>query len=1310
MTQIRAIRTGGFISIFAATFGFPCLGMADDIVTGDVTANLGPDFFIDLAAIGGNDFTANQPASANFDRSLGTLNVGTGGSTITITGIGWASLNNATNNDATSATVAITYLGQDGVFGGGDDVQIGQVSDNYTFTASGEYYWKFATPITQNIDGLNDVFRISIAPENASNNGSLSFKTTTGSVAANVKLSVAGTSTAIGTPPPKTAIVAGDVTSSLGPDFFLDDAVIGGGDNDSTNFNRTLNAIFSPAASVTLKGLGWASSSGNTADTSVTATFTDLGPDDSFGTADDVLVGSVTSNLIFSGAGEYVWDFDSDIAFTATGYSLRVNITSASNIRRKTTNAGTTQDDVKLSLAGSSVGGTPPPVTNTASGSGNWDTITWNTGTGNVTGDLQDTDVAHIGRYRTVTYRGIPANETLAILNLGENSANEGQGILNINSGTLSLTSSLTVGRNTSANDSFIFVNGGTLHVCGNANFGRSAETCDGSLILAGGTVTIDGDLAMGAFEQGGSMLRFQNLGSSPPVTVGGTLTLGRCSLDLTFDAAYTHVPGTVTTLVTYSARDGQFANFRNGEEFNCGKNRFRIDYDVSGNAITLTALENFPASPSRPNVIVLFADDQGYSDLQLNGNAAEAAKFPMPRLQTIATSGARFTDAYVTGGVCHPSRCGLLTGRYQQRYGTDGNLSGPGYNGMAVSQRTVPRRLQSLGYHTFGIGKWHMGDTVEYHPNCRGFDRWYGIWSGGRSYWEDSREIGVFQDDMTPKFNDELAKKYVTDRIGDACVNFIDEHLASPRATDPFFIYVSFTAVHAPVDIDSPPAGSPSSPTDPRFARLSNEFGLTASDYQNSSPLIGGQSQATIDKNRYDLAAMTLALDENIGKVLDKLDAEGLTNNTIVLYTNDNGGAGYSPSFGGNYSYNKPLRGYKGSGMTDGSIRVPAAIQWPGTIPAGQVIADPVISLDWGATFVNADGSAPAQARNGLDGINLIPRLASGTPLPAERVLTWRASGIDSAGSALRMGDWKMLVADDTQTTTLYHLPTDPDEISNQANAQPDILAALKQRFTAWESSTIAPLYGSSSTVLDPGLERQGISGGYRLKRSDSSLAWLSSVFRNPVPLSADFHYCFLARSTERNISASAKLAYGLGDSQSRSNFIQAIIDFGQSELRIVDGKSGASASTPFPPTTSEFQEGSLDFTASTNTISFTCNGATVSLALAGSYAPLTHFAIGAAAMEGEITTLVPSNGTNLGRSATTTASSLAPGIFNVDLAFPGMPAFDPVAQCSLGLTGFLPDPSVFVENLGGGLYRAAIPTTPGASSEFFRFQLNQP
>lgn len=187
-----------------------------------------------------------------------------------------------------------------------------------------------------------------------------------------------------------------------------------------------------------------------------------------------------------------------------------------------------------------------------------------------------------------------------------------------------------------------------------------------------------------------------------------------------------------------------------------------------------------------------------------------------------------------------------------------------------------------------------------------------------------------------------------------------------------PFYLFVSFTAVHAPMDISS---------GDSRYTSLQNEFGLTASDY-SGSPITFGTSQSTVDQNRYELAAMTLAMDENIGKVVDKLTAEGLSENTIVVYMTDNGGAGWKPVWGGNYSYNLPLNGYKGNSSLEGSIHVPATLTWPGVVAGKKVVTDPVSSLDFMATFVNAAGSPPL-ARNGLDGLDLKPLLTGAGDLP---------------------------------------------------------------------------------------------------------------------------------------------------------------------------------------------------------------------------------------------------------------------------------------------------------------------------------------
>jgi arylsulfatase A-like enzyme len=1098
-------------------------------------------------------------------------------------------------------------------------------------------------------------------------------------------------------------IVSGNITTAIGPDFFFDDAATGGGDNNTTNFNRDINGHWGIGATVVLKGIGWASSASGTTATTATLTVTDLGPDDAFGTADDIVVGTITDNLSFAAASEYIWDFNSDITFTSTGTSIRINISSNGNIRRKTTSSTQqTQADVKLSLAGTASGGTPLPVTNTATASGNWDQITWNNESGNISGGVSDSDDVLIGSDRTVTYRGLPADERLSNLNLGQNSAAIGQGIFKITSGNLTLTENLTVGRNDPDNDSFVFATGGTLHVQGNAVFGRSTEACDGSLILGGGTVQIDGNLNMGAFEQGGSMLRFHNPGVSPAVQVGGTLDLSRCSLDLTYDSSYTHTPGQTIPLVTYAARNGQFANFRKNDEFNCGPNRFRINYDVGGNTITLTALDNIAPIAGRPNIIILFADDQGYSDLQLNGGTY-ADKFPMPRLQTIAEHGVRFTDAYVTGGVCHPSRCGLIGGQYQQRYGSDNNLGGSSYNGMSVTQRTMPNRLQELGYRTYGIGKWHLGDTVEYHPNLRGFDRWYGMWSGSRSFWYDTSTHNTFQDDMTPRPQDESNKEYLTDRIGDSCVNFIDEHLASDRADDPFFIYVSFTAVHGPVDIDSPPAPKP---TDPRYARLISEFGLDASDY-SADIVFGGSNATTVAKNRYDLAAMTLALDENIGKVLDKLNAEGLTSNTLVVYTNDNGGAGWSSGFGGNFSYNVPLRGYKGGSMTDGSIRVPCAAQWPGTIPSGQTVTDPIITLDWGATFVNASGGAPASVRNGLDGLDLMPLLRDGTPLPADRTLFWRASGVTGGGSAARMGHWKMLIDDPNGAPRLYDIRNNPAENNDLAASRPEILAQLVDRFNTWEARTLPPLYGSADTVLDTGLERHAIAGGLRMNNSSTTPLWQSSSLRNPVNLTVDFNFAFSIRASEHGpYPASAGIWHGLGDSTNRANLIRIGIDFGTSSLIIHEGKTGNSASTPLPELPTEFASATLSYQATTNTLALKLSSTSTSLVLNGSYGDLDVAAMGCATMEGEITTLRPIAAGAIGNEVST-QMNLGPSNIVFDLTYPTEPPFGQILERAPDLDAFHPEDDTLIESFGGGRYRATAPSS-GLPHEFFRFLLD--
>ncbi len=1320
------------LSVFGLTLAVCPVGAAD--ITEAPTSSLGTDFLIDEAATGGSDVDSfGTPERLNLDRDLGPLVPGAGGVDVSITGLAFG-MPAAGNTDGNLITATITYLGADGADGGGDDVELGARSDTLVYTTgAGVYSWAFDTPVTGTIDGANSRFRIRLESDPALNGGStynIRLKTTGGAEGA--KLSVAGTAT------PNGALSGGDGvlydgyvigSDSLTPNgeqLFSDRCELGA--QDSTTFATgavpfalQYAGIFNIGAEVTLTGMALPLRTPTGAGT-LTFDFYDPGSDGTFsGTGSETFLGSATGSLAadLAAAGAYHVNFAAPVSFTSLGTGVVVHVQSDASIRFKiateaqaatgtgaqayrvnaANGAGYATDPVvKTSLAGTATGGVAPAI-QTASGDGFWDALAWDTaGGGTVSGDLAEVDTAEIGSYREVTYRGIPADETVAALQLGE-SGSSGQGTLRVASGHLSTTGDLRAGLGSGANDAFVHADGGTLSIGGNALFGRFSEAVDGSLVVAGGSVEVGGNLELGGYELGGAMLRFHNPGSAAPVDVGGTLVLGRCALDLTFDAGYAHVPGQTITLVEYTARDGQFANFRRGEEFNCGPNRFRIDYDVPGggkSAIRLTALENWSTAATPPNIVFIFSDDQGYTDLSLNGHPDFADKYPMPELDAIASAGVRFTDAYVTGGVCHPSRCGILSGRNQQRFGTDNNLSGPSYNGLPPSQRTVPRRLQGLGYRTYGVGKWHLGDTVEHHPNVRGFDRWYGMWGGSRSYYDAPDEIRVFQDQMTPDFAAENTD-YLTDRIGDATVDFIDEHVAN-HAGQPFYIYMSFTAVHGPMDIKA---------MDARFNRLQSEFGLTASDYDNSPIVFNGSSQATVDANRYELAAMTLALDENIGKVVDKVDSLGLTDNTLFVYMTDNGGAGWSSGFGGNYSYNLPLRGYKGGSMTDGSIRVPCAMKWEGTVPAGQVVSDPVVSLDFMASFVNA-GGAPAAARNGLEGIDLLPRVIDGTPLPAERALTWRAGGVSGGGSAIRVGDWKLLIDDPENTRALYHLPTDSDENDNQAGAQPGLAEALRERFEAWEASTLPPLYGTSSTVVDAGLERHALAGGYRLRHGGAALAWLSAPFRSPVPVGEDFHFRFLARSTEASDGPDAEVACGLGDSATRGDFVRAVIDHGTSEIRLENGRSGGSASAAVAAMPVDFSEAALDYDATSQQLTFRFAGAVVSLVLDGGYGDLTHYAVGVAGMEAEITTLVPTGGGGITEGMPLESRWIGGDTLELTYRFSGQPPFAPVAERADDLSGFSADDEALIECLGGGLYRARFAAQPGASSEFFRLRLD--
>lgn len=950
----------------------------------------------------------------------------------------------------------------------------------------------------------------------------------------------------------------------------------------------------------------------------------------------------------------------------------------------------------------------PPLVVTWAAGSGDWSTIFGDLGSGETAG----VGAAADGSGQAVTFTGIPATEVVSGILIGHDNVNQGHGTLVVEAGDLEVTGDITAGRSTPANDGFLEIRGGTLTIGGDMRFGVEADAADGSLVIAGGGLQVAGNLELGDFYIGGSTLRFHNPGTSPPVAVGGLLRLGRCSLGLTFDDSYIHDPdGGDLVLATYGSRDAQFLNARRGEVFTSGPNRFRVNYDVDLGggqwALTLTPLPNH-APTTGPNIVLIFADDQGYHDLGMQGDPT----FPSPEIDALSSAGVRFTEFYVTASVCHPSRVGLLTGRHGQRMGTDGNLGNPDsalYNGMASSQRTVPRRLQAMGYRTYGIGKWHLGETAEFHPLQRGFDEWYGIDAGSRSYdgpnYDSAfTESTVFQEGENPVPEDE--GPYVTDRIGDKAVEFIANHVASGTA-QPFFLYVSFTAVHGPMHW-----------TEERLQRLENEFGISIDP--DARDLVTNALDLPASARRDILRAMTLALDENVGKILDTLanpdgnsfTEDGILSNTLVVYANDNGGSEDdfpSPIGGDNASNNFPLRGQKG-GLFEGGIRVPAALTWPGIIPAGQTISEPVTALDLAATFVNAGGDAPPQVRNRLDGIDLLPLLRDSVPLPEERALCWRRRGTQESQSVIRKGDWKLLIDDTTGNKALFNLAADIGESTNLAASEPDKVAELFRDFQIWESQLLTPFYNGAGVEFEAGLERRAAADGYRILNRDAAVRWMTTILREGIDPAVDFRRSLFLRPSEASHTTGDQLWFGLGDDRTPSNFIQVGIDFGSGELTLAEGRSVGNAQTvALAPEdlTDGFRRLDLAYDESAASLEVSFGTTATSLSLNGSYTALDTFGYGAVSMEGEFS---PPFDPDLAPEVETSILKAGPDEMVIEARFQGNAVFVPQAESSLDLDIFQPDSGAIVEHLGAGRYRMTVTVDPETAREFFRLNFNEP
>lgn len=480
------------------------------------------------------------------------------------------------------------------------------------------------------------------------------------------------------------------------------------------------------------------------------------------------------------------------------------------------------------------------------------------------------------------------------------------------------------------------------------------------------------------------------------------------------------------------------------------GMRSFHIAFSFIAFAVFPANCQAADANPGRPNIVIFLADDLGYGELGCQGNS----QIPTPHIDTIAANGLRFTNGYVTAPFCAASRAGLLTGRYQTRFGFEFNPIGPANEDPAIglprNQLTLAEHLHDAGYATALIGKWHLGGTAAYHPQRRGFDEFFGFLheghyfvpspydgvttmlrrralpDGGEGRWASGDGRLVLSTHMghdEPPYNannpilrdsqpvDEQA--YLTDAFTREAVEFIDR-----TQERPFFLCLAYNAVHSPLQ---------------GADRYMQRF------------------ESIDDVHRRIFAAMLANLDDSVGAVLDKLRATGLEDNTLIFFLSDNGGPTRELT-----SSNAPLRGEKGD-LYDGGIRVPFLMQWKGTLAAGRVEQRPVISLDIFATAAAA-AQAPLPRTHEIDGLDLLPHLQSVSESPIHDRLYWRVG----SKAALRRDQWKLVRSPRRGDADweLYDLDAGVGETRNLAQSEPAVIESMIEQWNAMNAEMVEPLW----------------------------------------------------------------------------------------------------------------------------------------------------------------------------------------------------------------------------------------------------------
>lgn len=430
-------------------------------------------------------------------------------------------------------------------------------------------------------------------------------------------------------------------------------------------------------------------------------------------------------------------------------------------------------------------------------------------------------------------------------------------------------------------------------------------------------------------------------------------------------------------------------------------------------NGLNLNKLNSKTVQASGPNIILIFADDLGFGDVGYHG----CKDIPTPNIDSIAANGISFSAGYSTAPVCGPSRAGLMTGKYQNRFGFEDN-PGPyrqGYGvvpGTPLSQKNIAERLKKIGYTTALFGKWHEGRYDKFLPHNRGFDEFFGFNDGSIPYFVgNNKEKLLVRNGVLV----ESEKRYITYAFSQEAISFIKKN-----SQNPFFIYLPFNAPH-------------------------NSLAAPKSVLEKFSNIT--------DPKRRKFAAVVHSMDTNIGRILKALRELNIEDNTLIIFISDNGGK--PDGNNANFSFNTPFKGMKGT-LYEGGIRVPFCMQWKSNLRGGQRYDHPVSTIDILPTVISAAGGQ-VKSGWGLDGVNLLPYLTGKKTTAPHKFLYWRFLH----QWAIRNDKWKLVKIKYKEPEKLYKLSEDKEEKYDLAYRYPQIAMDLKRQFDIWASTLMPPQWG---------------------------------------------------------------------------------------------------------------------------------------------------------------------------------------------------------------------------------------------------------